>query len=405
MSIRRGCLAWLLAGAGLAGCGAADGGPAVAVRDSAGVRLVDSRRAAADWTVDGSPSVAIGTADGAAEYQLSRVRGAVRLSDGRVVVADGDTRRLRWYDAAGRHLADAGGPGGGPGEFAFLEGVVPYRGDSVAAWDPESRRLSLFGPDAAFARSATVEGIEALSVSLRGALADGTLLLELSGSLEGLLAGGEGERRDTVTYVRATPAGAVTDTLAVRADQEHVTRRMGPVVSRQPVLFGRDSHVAAGGGQVFVGESDGYRIDVLRPDGALRTSIRRPGEPRPVRGEDRERAREAARQRGERTREQLSRAAGSAVPPSADDLPERSTMPAFDQLLVDAEGFLWVRDARVVAGDPGRWSVFSPDGAWQATVTTPAGLDVFQVGRDWILGRSRDEWEVESIRLHRLRRG
>jgi hypothetical protein len=35
-------------------------------------------------------------------------------------------------------------------------------------------------------------------------------------------------------------------------------------------------------------------------------------------------------------------------------------------------------------------------------VQTPAGLTVYQIGPDWILGRVRDELDVESVRVYRL---
>src|SRR5688572_20545183 len=89
-----------LAMAGSAACGgAAGGGPTVVAQDSAGVHVVTSARPAWEegrgWTVDAEPDAAVGVVDGLAAYQFSRVRGAVRLSTGTLVVADGDARELR----------------------------------------------------------------------------------------------------------------------------------------------------------------------------------------------------------------------------------------------------------------------------------------------------------------------
>src|SRR5687768_17068674 len=89
----------LLLALGVAACGGrGTGGAGVSVRDSAGVRIVESRRPAwgdeRRWTVSSSPSVEIGAVDGPAEEQLGQVRGAVRLPDGTVIVADGTSREL-----------------------------------------------------------------------------------------------------------------------------------------------------------------------------------------------------------------------------------------------------------------------------------------------------------------------
>jgi hypothetical protein len=351
------------------------------------------------------PRLQIGMVEGAAEYQLSRVRGAVRLSDGRVVVANGDSRELRWYDAGGRFVTAAGRPGGGPGEFRGLDAVYPYPGDSVAAWDPESRRLSVFAPDGRFAREVTLTS-DALAVTLRGVLADGSLLLEPTGTLQDFVGMRDGERRDTVAYLRYTRDGAFADTLARRADREHVTLRAGNLITQESVLFGRDSYAAAGGTRAFVGQSDAYAIDVLGADGA-RMQIRRAGEPRPVSREQLRLARADAEERRERNDAQIARAAGgNALLPGGDaEVPARETVPAFDQLLVDTQGNLWARDFRITLGDTQRWSVFDPAGRWLGTVRTPAGVEIYQIGPDWILGRARDELEVEYVRLYPLHRG
>lgn len=114
-----------------AGCAAADDGAPMKVTrevDPAGVEIVTS--AAPTWsaaerrTVSAEPEVEIGVETGAEEYMLSNVGGAVRLSDGRIVVADGDALVLRVYDADGRYLSSMGGRGGGPGEFGYLFGLL-----------------------------------------------------------------------------------------------------------------------------------------------------------------------------------------------------------------------------------------------------------------------------------------
>ena len=76
--------------------------------------------ALASWTLSDEPSVVIGGADEREGYLLHQVVGAARLGDGRIVVANGSTLQLRYYDPKGTHLFDAGGEGEGPGEFQSL---------------------------------------------------------------------------------------------------------------------------------------------------------------------------------------------------------------------------------------------------------------------------------------------
>lgn len=406
-SLIMGCGLPLALGA-LTGCGEGGGSAgAAAVHDSAGVRIVENGgprwNDGKAWTVGAEPSIEIGTVDGAAEYQLSRVRGAVRLGDGRIVIALGDVKELRYYDASGRYLTTSGRAGGGPGEFKGLDAVHPYRGDSVVAWDPDSRRVSVFGADGRFGRAATLGGNEALSMYLRGVLGDGSLVLEPTRTLQEMVMLREGEQRDTVTYLHYTADGRFADTLGARADREQVTSRAGNLTTQPSVLFGRDSYIAAGGGRVFVGESDTFRIDALASDGAPVMSIRRPGPLRPVRREQLARVRAAEEEQRRRVNSQIAAVTNGAMPARTEgEVPARETIPAFDRLIVDVAGNLWVRDYLVAPDDVSRWSVFDPEGRWLGMVETPAGLDVHQIGSDWILGTVKDELDVEYVRLYPL---
>ncbi len=88
------------------------------VRDSGGVRIVENATPAnelAVWTLAGQPGLQLGTVEGNSAEQFFRVSGAVRLSDGRIAVANAGSQELRLFTPGGRHLRSVGGPGGGPG--------------------------------------------------------------------------------------------------------------------------------------------------------------------------------------------------------------------------------------------------------------------------------------------------
>jgi hypothetical protein len=390
------------------GCSAERGVSAAAVRDSSGVRIVENREPLAGkesaWRVEPRPALEIGAVEGAPEYQLSGVRGVVRLRDGRVAVANGDTRELRFYDAQGRFVRSAGGPGGGPGEFQSLDGIVAYRGDSLAAWDSGPRRVSVFAPDGSFGRAITLQDVNGATVRLRAAFADGSLLLASAGSIASYLRMGSGEHRDSVTYLRFTAGGTSADTVGRHASREYILIGTDELILPRPVLFGRDSYVGVWRDRVFMGESDRFRVDVVDPRGKLVMSIRRPGEPRPASSDDLARARADA-ERGRRTQERAARASGALLPPLPKDLPPaRSTIPAFDRFVVDSQGNLWLRNYLIGTDDPQRWAVFDTSGQWVTTVETPPSVEIYQIGPDWLLGRGRDELDVEYVRLYPLRR-
>ena len=101
--------------------------PAVQVRDSAGVEIVESTgpswQGGEGWRVDPDPLLRLGVVDGDPAYQFSGIAGLARLEDGTVVVADEGSQEVRFFDAGGKVVAVVGGGGGGPGEFTGLAGL------------------------------------------------------------------------------------------------------------------------------------------------------------------------------------------------------------------------------------------------------------------------------------------
>ena len=105
-------------------CAEGGGGPeeqAVVRRDSSGVEIVETTRAA--WlagtgrSLSPEPELVIGQLDGEAPYLFGEVTGAVRLDDGSVAVTDNQARELRYFDPSGTFIRAVGGAGEGPSEF------------------------------------------------------------------------------------------------------------------------------------------------------------------------------------------------------------------------------------------------------------------------------------------------
>lgn len=65
----------------------------------------------------------IGTVDGPPETLFSSIPGGRILSDGRLVLADMASRRVRLFAADGAFLQSRGGEGQGPGEYEYIVGV------------------------------------------------------------------------------------------------------------------------------------------------------------------------------------------------------------------------------------------------------------------------------------------
>ena len=69
----------------------------------------------------------------------------------------------------------------------------------------------------------------------------------------------------------------------------------------------------------------------------------------------------------------------------------------YRRLLLDAERNLWAERYRTPWEANPTWFVFDEQGVWLGEVATPPGLHVFEIGSDYVLGRYRDEFDVQSV--------
>jgi hypothetical protein len=391
-----------------AACGGDGAGAGTAVRDSAGIRIVQNDAPAwaegQGWTVSAQPEVDIGVVEGEAAYQFAQVVGTTRLSDGRIVVADGQSGELRFFGADGRHLRSAGRKGGGPGEFQQMQWMGVAAGDSVLVWDPQASRLTVFAPDGTLARAFTPAGLR-MFPGVEAAMGDGALLMTPGIDPATMGERPDGEYRDTTVWMRVPLAGAAPREVSRRPGEEMFMSKGGGMSMAHQVVFGRGLHVAGAPDGFYAGDTDAFQIEHRGPDGALRRLIRRPHEPRRVTEADLDAFH--ARQAGMRMvglPPEMEAQAREMQRTRRERVPHRATLPAFAELLVDATGNLWVRDPRPGEDAPYRWSVFDADGRWLGAVETPADLRVRQIGDGWMLGTARDELDVEHVRVHRIQK-
>jgi hypothetical protein len=386
----------------VAGGGDAGG---ITFRDSAGMTIVESPgHDWADlerWSLSDGPVVEIGRAEGEDPYLLSRVVAAFRTSDGRIVVANGQTAEFRFFDSDGRYQSSAGGQGRGPGELRALFNVALLPGDTLVAVDGATGYLDWFDPQGTFVRRTKVEFrtrfpppsfAEGLWM-----LPDRSFLIRVWESPEGPT--GEPYRPPSV-FVRLDPASSRLDTLGRYGGLTNFGLDVGrqrPFVSMTP--FARTTHHTIAGERVYVGDSETYEIEVYTLEGELERLIRRRVAPRRPTQENRERA--AARYRG--FMEQMPAERRPEMERWLAAVPYEETLPAFYGVWADRVGNVWVRESASLT-EPDDWAVFTRDGSLTADITLPARFVPFDAGRDYVLGVWRDELEVEYVRMYDLRR-
>ena len=129
-------------------------------RDSAGIRIIENPRppdgSRLNWRIGAEPTLSIGESEGEEPYLLYFVYNALRLRDGRIVVGNGGSNELRFFDAMGNHVATRGGSGEGPGEFERLMKVEPWPGDSIVAWSAPRAGFAVFDSHGNYGRTFTL---------------------------------------------------------------------------------------------------------------------------------------------------------------------------------------------------------------------------------------------------------
>jgi len=375
---------------------------AFALRDSAGVQIAESSGAAwseeEGWRVAATPLLQIGEAEGAPEYMLNNVRSVVRLGSGEIVMAVGSTE-IRMYDADGRYLRTVGRRGAGPGEFQLLSALHRLPGDTIAAYDLQTRRISLHDPRGTFLRSFTVVTPgESGYPQVVGILSDGSLIARLGRM--GDTPPPDGLQRAPEVYLHLDSVGVRLDSITRQPGSERYLRtsESGGQLSMSVVnpLFGRAQIAAVGGGRLLVGSNDSWQIEEYLPDGTLTRVIRRRVEPRRLTRAVADSAiaavlEDASSEEGRRRMQEAYEA-----------MPSPETMPFYLSAKVDDAGNLWVQEfgpARNAAVD---WSVFDPEGRYLGTVTVPDRFRVEHIGDDFVLGVGRDEMDVERVEMYAL---
>ena len=352
--------------------------PASEARDSGEVRVIDNARpeegSRLHWVIGPQPAVSIGDVDGEDPYLFRYAWDATRLSDGRIIVADRSTSELRVFDSSGTYLTTWGRLGEGPGEFprASLGDVEPWPGDSIVAWYSDAQTISVFDSEGNFGRSFLRPGAGRRPWEVaRPELVrrDGTILATVS----------EGENAGTIEVQILNGEGGLHTSL-------------GPHRSRRALYFSRELKLGLWGDLMVVSTTDRYELKAFANSGTLVRIIRREHVPRVPRPED--------IRVSPTLREDLRKALEADMKNVRQSQLEEH-FPAFAEIMSDAAGYLWVREYEPPkeAGPAPLWTVFSPAGRVLGFVETPAGLKIYEIGVDYVLGHAEGELDVEMIQL------
>lgn len=375
----------------------------VTVADSAGVTIVENPPidpGTGAWRSGPEPVLDIGVMGGDDAHQLFRVLGAAKLSDGRIAVLNGGSNELRIFGPDGAHLESWGRQGEGPGEFMGAQSLIRWPGDSLGVWDGRLRRVTVFpetgppGRDLTLSAVGTVAALQ--SPMLSGVLHDGSLVVWGRGQPD--VDAGGGLTRPPIRVAVITPDGALVADLGDQPGEEALIRVGENVIEviRAPVR--RGYVLTTVDPEVLVGPNERAELRFWGSDGGLKRVVRL-GEP--------------PRLMTDRLREAEVQLRVDAAPEEARPgirnlyatIPFPDTVPMLGRVLPDRSGHLWIQRYRLEQDEgPADWIVLNPSGQAVARLELPGGLEVFEIGTDYVLGRVQDELDVEHVQMWPLER-
>jgi len=338
-----------------------------------------------------------------ANSQFVRIVNVLLLPDSGIVVANGGSTQLRFFDATGRFVRQSGREGAGPGEYRFLDRVFRLAGDSLGVYDWSLRRLTVLGPAGVFARTVTLarpSGVTGVGGPTPvGGFADGTFASFVAPPVTP----GPGQERGalhrlTATWFRHGADGEFMSALGESPGGEVFLEFSDGMVVNWAPPFQRLLRVAVSGDRVFAGDGTVPSVVALHRDrigsgtvqlnpGSLTLT---PVDVAAYRKEQLDRAPTPLRRRQLET--------------SFSKTPAPTSMPAFEALRVDSDGAVWVQEYRRPGATTIRWRIVAPGGAPIASIDVPSRFAITDIRGDRVTGIWLDENDVETVRVYQLRR-
>ena len=364
------------------------------IRDSAGIVIVHNESPALEplraWSLAAAPDLVIGS-EADSMQQLHRVRGAVRLGNGQLAIANSGTFQIRVYSPTGEFVRTFGREGSGPGEFSFLDGIWPLPGDSILAWDGDRQLMHAFDGWGQYARTVTFKGTLA-DRPKRFPDFDFVGLTFVHDTLPRTL---NETWWEWFSFVWLSPDADSLGAIGPLRGMEYMATEWQGSQLRAQRSLGRAAAFAVGPEAFYHGDSDGYRVLVFQPDGRLIRIVERKAEPQPI----------TAEVQAAYIRERL----GAATNPQLRAEWERyftkiefpESAPSYRRFEVDSEGNLWIENWSIPGSTEVVWSVFSADGRWMTDVHGPLGQPL-EIGRDYMILLLRDDIGTERVGVFRI---
>jgi hypothetical protein len=368
-------------------------------RDSSGVRIAENwGNVTPALRLVAQPRVVIGDASrNPATHEFGRIGSAVRLSNGRVVVADVQGVAISVFDSTGRFIESLGRRGQGPGEYSRLTSLLKTDGDTLAVFEP--RRLTIFTGGGAYVRTIAVPDWPAGRV-LPVVIArhrDGSWLSTKSATT--VLARRTQVFRGARAILHMDAAGTRADSV-LSLPREEVLAYIFPDGGMQThaVPWSTSGSLAVSSLGFVEALGDRYEFRERTPSGRM-LKIVRLCRPTPSMT-----AADLASVRRAKAELESTADLQAGIQRMLDVLPVPTLKPAFTDLRTDPAGRVWAKEY-TMPGQPQTWHVFDSGGRWLGPVLVPPRHTIMEIGRDYLIALVVDTDNVESVWVYALSAG
>ena len=346
------------------------------------------------------PVLSIGVMDGPDAYQLYRVDGAVRLSDGSVVVVLQAAHEIRRFGPDGKHQWTFGRFGDGPGEFQLVE-LLPTctSDDRIAVYDRMHRRLTILSGQGEMVLNYPLSYND-MSPHSRIVCSPGGRMVFTDWGNDRVPVAGPHRWNVDVLYTDGSGASVEVLRRQVPGEDRVLYMENGVPLTAGPRTWGRRTTLAAMDDGVWLGTGDDYEIEFVSWAGTTTGRISWTGPDLSVTRDYIDAYRESVQARFQRRYDDDWRARFQGYWDEEQDILP-SAFPAYTRVLL-VDGSLWVQEFARPGEVEQRWLVFGTDGDQKATVRLSAGPIVLDAGSDWILANTADNLGIERLVVYAL---
>jgi hypothetical protein len=370
-------------------------------RDSSGVRIVENLTP--EWPdeeairIGAEPLAVIGARESDPDDVIGRLASALLLDEGKILVADRQTRIIRVHGPDGSFLYQFGGDGQGPGQLSRSVAVYRGSGDTLVVAHEFTLKYARFLSDGTYLDGGYVTaapGEAPIYHGLLGVFGDGSFLVNDRSFATPKEPKTEVRRGGWAVVRRLDPATRQMDSIGDLPGVDyfnflHEGGEFDGSITFGDVPFGRVASWITSGSDLYIGRGDHFEVERYSLPAGLTAVIRLCEEARPVDPADIARAIEERLSPNEAEDRRLEERALRGIP-----LP--TVEPAHHEMRADDARRLWVR-AFTPDWEPQTWRVFDPDGRWLGSVTLPSGARLLDVRGEKVLIALTNDVGVETV--------